>query len=112
MNLPIGLIGDASLVSLKISRGAWDLVAMEKRAAFKELHYCTYDAAGWAFLPLFSLAELQTECALQCECVGDNPAEVLHMFATRSRSKVACTVAVGTATDASCWVCPRRPQHS
>ena len=75
--------------------------------------YRDYDKVGWAFLPLitstscnlsdiclrllFFLAELQTERALQSECVDDNPAEVLHMFATRSRSKVACTVAVATA---------------
>ena len=62
-----------------------------------ERHYRAYDAAGWTFPPSVFLAELQTECALQCECVGDNPAEVLHMFATRSCSEVACTVAVGTA---------------
>lgn len=108
-----GFIGDASLVSLKNSRGVWDLEAMTKRATHKESHYREYDNAGWAFLPLitstscnlsdtclrllFFLAELQTERALQHECLGDNPADVLHMFASRSRSKVACTVAVGTA---------------
>ena len=68
-------------------------MALEKRAIFKENQYRDYDTAGWAFLPLitctscnlsdtclhllFCLAQLQTERALECSCVGDNPAEDL-----------------------------------
>jgi hypothetical protein len=108
-----GFIGDAALVAMKNEKGVKDLEAMDKRATHKERHYHPYDTVGWVFLSLIAstscnlsdnclrllqfLAELQTERALQYECVGDNPSEVLHMFASRSRAKVACTVAVGTA---------------
>ena len=46
---------------------------------------------------------------MQSECVGDNPAEILHLFALQSRARVACAVAVGTAMRLLCsaWDGPR-----
>jgi hypothetical protein len=108
-----GTIGDVALVSFKNTNGVWDLKAMENRAKKKEKHYRKYDEIDWNFEALitnvgcnlsdnllrllFYLAELQTEKAMQSECVGDNPDDILHLFALRSRSRVACAVAVGTA---------------
>ena len=108
-----GTIGDVALVSFKNTNGVWDLKGMDNRAKIKEKHYRKYDEINWNFealitnvgcnlsdnllLLLFYLAELQTEKALQFESVCDNPEEVLHLFALRSRARVACAVAVGTS---------------
>jgi ribonuclease HI len=108
-----GTIGDVALVSFKTTNGVWNPSAMDDRAKTKEKHYRKYDEINWNFEALITnvgcnlsdnllrllyyLAELQTEKALQSESVGDNPADVLHLFALRSRARVACAVAVGTA---------------
>jgi ribonuclease HI len=108
-----GTIGDVALVSFKNTNGVWEDKAMDNRAKKKEKHYRKYDEINWNFEALITnvgcnlsanllrllyyLAELQTEKAMQSECVGDNPEDILHLFALRSRARVACAVAVGTA---------------
>jgi hypothetical protein len=116
----LGFIGDVAIVHPQVGAssnaallGSWVPSRMDDRAKKKSQLYRAYDDGGWTFLPLITssycnlsdtilrllhfLAELESDRALEFESLGDNPMDVLHKFASRSRAKVACTVAVGTA---------------
>ena len=116
----VGFIGDTAIVHPRIGAssdpsqlGKWVPERLKSRAAKKTKKYSAYSEQNWVFLPLITstycglsdttlrllyfLAELETDHAMHYECLGDNPNRVFHLLASRSRSRVACAVAVGTA---------------
>jgi hypothetical protein len=93
--------------------GSWDLSKIDARIAAKNSAYAGYNAQQHVFLPmvtdtyqfmcndllrfLWYMAETKALDAVKLELLGEHPLDVAKLWAARMKSRVACSIAIGTA---------------